>query len=117
MNFWAVWCEPCVAELPEIAKIETRLAASRVRVLGVDCDLLVENDAPDLRRRIRKVLATAGVGYLNLLYTGREDPLLDGFDLPGPLPFSILFGSDGKEIKRWTGSLPMAELESALRSH
>jgi len=114
VNFWAVWCAPCVEELPALAAIESRFAKSRIRVLGVTCDLLVEDDSPDLRARVAAVLKRARVSYANLLYEGREDPLLSGFDLPGPLPVSILYGADGAEMRRWTGTLPVNELEAAL---
>ena len=114
VNFWAVWCAPCVEELPDLASIETRFAKSSVRLLGVNCDLLLEDDSADLRSRVGAVLGKAKAAYPNLLYEGREDQILEAFDLPGPLPVSILYKADGSEARRWTGILPMKELEAAL---
>lgn len=114
VNFWAVWCHPCVEELPDLASIETRFASSGVGLLGVACDLMLEDDSPALRRTVVTTLEKSGAVYSNLLYAGDGDVLIRAFDLPGPIPHSILFGADGKEIKRWTGRLPLADLEAVL---
>jgi thiol-disulfide isomerase/thioredoxin len=114
VNFWATWCEPCVQELPDLGTIESRYAAKHVHVLGVSLDLMMEDDSPEVRRSVSKTLAEAGARYPNLLYNGRGDPLIEAFDLPGPIPHSILFGADGRELHRWTGRLSMADLERVL---
>jgi peroxiredoxin len=35
VNFWATWCEPCVAEMPSLQQLRDRLAP-RLEVLGVN---------------------------------------------------------------------------------
>jgi thiol-disulfide isomerase/thioredoxin len=114
VNFWAVWCDPCVEELPDLAHLEMRFARSRIRVLGVSCDLLVEDDSPEVRRKVAETLRRASVSYPNLLYSGSETPLIKSFQLPGPIPVSILYAPDGSELRRWTGRLPLGELKRAL---
>ncbi len=38
VNFWAIWCPPCVAELPALERATTALEAQSVRVLLVSVD-------------------------------------------------------------------------------
>ncbi|MBS1637875.1 MAG: TlpA family protein disulfide reductase [Bacteroidetes bacterium] len=38
VNFWATWCKPCVAELPEFEKLHTQYKDSMVKVLLVSLD-------------------------------------------------------------------------------
>lgn len=38
LNFWASWCEPCVAELPAIKKIYDRYSRDQLAVIGVSAD-------------------------------------------------------------------------------
>ena len=114
VNFWATWCEPCVEELPDLAKLESKFAAKRLKLLGVSCDLLIEDNSAPLRQKVVHTLSESGVSYPNFLYEGRGDPLIQAFNLPGPIPHTILFGADGKELKRWTGRLDMASLEHVL---
>lgn len=36
VNFWATWCEPCIAEMPSIQRLETRLHGKPFAVLAVN---------------------------------------------------------------------------------
>ena len=36
VNFWATWCAPCVAEMPSLQALGTRLGAKNVVILGVN---------------------------------------------------------------------------------
>lgn len=47
LNFWATWCAPCVAELPEFEKLNREYAGRKVKVV------LVNND---FRRDVEKKL-------------------------------------------------------------
>ncbi len=38
LNFWATWCAPCIAELPEIEALHRRYAGRPVKVLLVSLD-------------------------------------------------------------------------------
>jgi cytochrome c biogenesis protein CcmG/thiol:disulfide interchange protein DsbE len=38
LNFWASWCEPCVAEVPSLNQLAKELGAEGVVVLGVSED-------------------------------------------------------------------------------
>ena len=36
VNFWATWCEPCIAEMPSIARLRAQLAGKPFDVLAVN---------------------------------------------------------------------------------
>lgn len=36
VNFWATWCEPCVAEMPALQRLRQQLAPDGFEVLGVN---------------------------------------------------------------------------------
>lgn len=38
LNFWASWCEPCVAEIPSLTQFQKELGSDGVVVLGVSID-------------------------------------------------------------------------------
>lgn len=39
LNVWATWCEPCIAELPELAKLHTELEPRGFAVIGLNVDV------------------------------------------------------------------------------
>lgn len=39
VNFWATWCQPCVAELPNFEKINTGYKNQKVKVILVSLDM------------------------------------------------------------------------------
>ncbi len=46
VNFWATWCKPCVAELPEFEKLhlDSTMKNKKVKVLLVSMDFVEEVD-------------------------------------------------------------------------
>ena len=36
VNFWATWCEPCIAEMPSLQSLRDRLGVESFEVLGVN---------------------------------------------------------------------------------
>jgi thiol-disulfide isomerase/thioredoxin len=38
VNFWATWCKPCVAELPEFEKLHIDYSSKKVKVILVSMD-------------------------------------------------------------------------------
>src|SRR6185312_16610496 len=36
VNFWATWCEPCIAEMPSIQRLQARLGGKPFTVLAVN---------------------------------------------------------------------------------
>lgn len=38
LNFWATWCGPCVAELPEFEKLNKHFAGQKVQVILISTD-------------------------------------------------------------------------------
>ncbi len=38
VNFWATWCKPCVAELPEFEKLHQNYSSKKIKVLLVSMD-------------------------------------------------------------------------------
>ena len=42
VNFWATWCKPCVAELPDFEKVNNDFKSGKVKVLLVTMDFKEE---------------------------------------------------------------------------
>lgn len=51
VNFWATWCKPCVAELPDFEKINLEYKNQKVKVLLVSLDF-----KEDVKNRVKPFL-------------------------------------------------------------
>lgn len=74
LNFWASWCEPCVAEMPSLLRLAETRANDGVVVLAVN----YQEGADKVRRFLDTVLG----------------------EVPGSMP--VLLDRDGAAAKAWT---------------
>lgn len=106
LDFWATFCAPCVAALPELQALHARLAPRGFAVIG----LTVADRLP----LVKKATANAKVAYPVLLST----PEVWNAYKVNALPSLILVGRDGRIVKRYGGeadkSAMLAEIERAI---
>ena len=114
VNFWAMWCQPCVAELPELIALDAAVRPRGVRVIGVSLDLAVPGDRTAIETRLRDFLRRRAVSYDNVLFSGTVSSLLDEFDLPGAIPYTMIVADDGTVLWRHEGATTRERIEAAL---
>ena len=114
VNFWATWCVPCVDELPDLAALAREDDVAGGGFLGISLDAWITGNGAETEDKVRRALAAAGVGYPNLIYRGDQDPLIEGLDLPGPIPYSVLYDGQGKRVASWTGPAAIEEVRRAI---
>lgn len=106
VDFWATWCDPCAAEIPELNALHRKLGPEGFAVLGVSMD--EEGDRAVLRFKAKRPIV-----YPVILNGGERAPA--GWSAPG-LPTAYLIGRDGMVIRRWYGSKDMSEVERDVRA-
>ena len=93
LDFWATWCEPCLAEMPTFVEWQKQYGSENFQVIGISMD----DETPE-------VVAT--VSRLKLNY-----PVLMGDEYLGAayggvlgLPVTFLIDRDGKIQARYQGA-------------
>lgn len=95
LNFWATYCIPCKAEMPDLAAIQNQYAALGVQVIGASTD-----DVGDLQ----KVLQFVKENKINFpIWTGAGTADMLRFGLGSALPGTVLLGKDGRIAKVISG--------------
>jgi thiol-disulfide isomerase/thioredoxin len=94
LNLWAVWCAPCVKELPALAKLKASIPGGRFDVVAVDVARGTPNDA-------KEFLDGHGASRL-ATYIDPQLTLMRAFGAYG-LPLTILIDDKGREIARAVG--------------
>ncbi len=108
VNFWATWCAPCVAEMPMLDQFQRDHAAKGWRVVG----LAVDNADP-VRDFVKRRNVEFAVGILG--FAGSE-LARDLGNSAGALPFSVVFGRDGKPQHRKLGALKPEDLANWVKA-
>lgn len=89
VDFWASWCPPCRAEIPNLVNVHNKYKSDKFTVLGVAL-----NDKPENSKKIMKSL---GITYPQILNAGNEVAHL--YNITG-IPEIMLFGPDGSILAR-----------------
>jgi thiol-disulfide isomerase/thioredoxin len=94
LNLWAVWCAPCVKELPALAKLQSALPPGQMEVVAVDVARGTPKDAADF---LKSHNAVALKPYIDPNLT-----LMRAFGAYG-LPMTILIDDKGNQIAHAMG--------------
>lgn len=91
VDFWATWCVACVDLFPHTVELHQRLAEQGLRVISVSFD------EPDMEENVLRFLQEQGATFDNFISQyGSGIESADNFDLPGPLPYIVLYDRAGE---------------------
>ena len=112
VNFWATWCVPCREEFPDLVRLEKAYRDRGVAVVGVSIDLAKD------RPKVEKFLATNRPDFPNYMKRagGDDQDFIESVDKKwgGELPFTAVYGRDGKKAKALSGKQSYADFEKAV---
>ena len=105
VNFWATWCPPCRAEIPDLVKLQERYRDKLV-ILGVS-----EDEIPP--EQVKAFAANMKVNYVVAMTTPELKKIFRGVSA---LPTTFVIDRDGKLVRKHVGllSAPETELETQV---
>ena len=105
VNFWATWCGPCVAEIPEFQAFHEEYGDQGVKVIGIALD---EQGAEIVQPFVEENNMT----YLTLIDTeGKSAAIFGGVYA---IPTTFIVDGDGMVQKKHVGLMSYDSLESAV---
>jgi thiol-disulfide isomerase/thioredoxin len=112
VDFWATWCPPCVAAVPELAALDAKYGKQGLVILGVNLDAQRQDVGSVAKARpvVRRFLVEYRVTWRNLIAGpggGADDPTR-AFGVE-EIPANFLIGADGKVIGTELGGDELAK--------
>jgi len=105
LNFWATWCAPCQAEMPDLVKLQNKYQSRGLQLIGMTC--------PDYTRAdVSRLARTLKLNY-PILLASRE--VAEKYDASDVLPTTIVIDRDGKIRARILGILNADEFEQSVK--
>ena len=95
LHFWAIWCRPCVKEMPTLNRLHRQLQSESFAVVAVNLDARKK----DVRRFLRKKNLRMPV-YLDPGRTLYQQI----FGSPELLPRSLLIDKTGRIVRSYAGA-------------
>src|SRR5262249_27861184 len=104
INFWATWCPPCRAEMPDLVKLQDRYR-DQLQIIGVSQD---EGSPED----VRQVAVSHGLTYPIVMTT----PQLAQMFPVSAIPTSFIVDRNGNVVQKHVGMLNMETTELETRA-
>jgi cytochrome c biogenesis protein CcmG/thiol:disulfide interchange protein DsbE len=109
INFWATWCGPCKAELPDIRAINKEYATKGLVIIGVSEDK-GGNELSD----VYNFAAEYGLTYQIVI---DNDDIANAYGNINAIPTSFFVDKNGKIIDKWIGTRDKAFFESTVKKY
>ena len=106
VDFWATWCAPCVATMPDLQKLHEKYSDGGFSMIGVSID---EGGA----NKVKPFLAKHKFTYPILLDLDAKSPAWKAFGVHG-VPALFLVDRNGQIVRQWTGTVNRKDVEKAV---
>ena len=108
VNFWATWCPPCREEIPVLMRAQAQHGGKGLQFVGI---------ALDNPQQVADFVRAYGINYPVLIGGIDESEALRKLGNPGGgLPYTLIYGRDGRLQEKIIGGLDEARLERLIRS-
>jgi thiol-disulfide isomerase/thioredoxin len=106
LNFWATYCIPCRAEMPDLAAIQNEYAALGVQVVGASTDELTD------RAKVLQFVKETKVNFP--IWMGATSADMIRFGLGAALPGTVVIARDGRIARVISGVVNQTDLKKQI---
>jgi peroxiredoxin len=105
INFWATWCPPCRAEMPDLVRLQREYRKQGLQIIGI-------TNPPEQKDRVRRFARSLKVNYPIILGTRQ---IKARYSSDETLPLTIVIDRDGKISDIISGILLREEFDEKIK--
>ena len=118
LDFWASWCSPCLADIPQLKNAYQKYHARGFEIIGMDSETLGQKDidpefAKDAQMKAREIVSTRGVIWTQATAESSLAVAVGSFGIES-LPAKILINRNGQIVARIKDVTDLDKLLPAL---
>ena len=105
LSFWATWCAPCRAEIPEMMALQSHYK-DQLQIIGVSVD-----DSP--KEKLKKFVLRQGMNYPVVM---QNDKLVAAYGGVAALPTTFVVSPEGRVVQKHMGVVAIQEYDLEIRA-
>ncbi len=111
-DFWATWCAPCRAEMPQLAVLQDKLRSMGLEIVAISAD---DQEHKAAAEKFIQMFRVDGPAYQKK--ADDDDRFINAIDpkWSGALPALFLYDKTGRKVKSFIGETDVAALERAIQ--
>ena len=104
INFWATWCPPCLAEIPDFVKFYNAYREKGVEIIGIAVNSTIDDT--------KKIISEKKINYPVCMSDGKIENLYGGIRA---VPTTFIIDKQGNIHKKNIGSLEESQLTEIMQ--
>jgi len=105
LSFWATWCAPCRAEIPEMMALQSHYK-DQLQIIGVSVD-------DSSKEKLKKFVLRQGLNYPVVM---QNDKLVAAYGGIAALPTTFVVSPDGRVVQKHMGVVTIQEYDLEIRA-
>ena len=105
LNFWATWCAPCLAEVPELIKWQKEYENQGLQIIGITYP-------PTSRLKVRSFARRNKINY-PILFGSKKTKAM--FDVGETMPLTVVIDREGNVVEFIEGVIFPEEFDEKIK--
>jgi cytochrome c biogenesis protein CcmG/thiol:disulfide interchange protein DsbE len=111
LDFWATWCPPCRAEIPDFVELQEEYQDDGLEIVGVSLDPMTP--ARGGTPAVHSFVKQQKINYTILL--AEDDDAIAGYDVTRGIPTTYVIDREGRIVKTYVGMQSKRQFEQDIK--
>ncbi|HEU4390371.1 MAG TPA: TlpA disulfide reductase family protein [Blastocatellia bacterium] len=111
LDFWATWCPPCRAEIPDFVELQQKYQDDGLEIIGVSLDPMTPNRGGT--PAVHSFVKQQKINYTILL--AQDDSAIEGYDVTQGIPTTYVIDRGGRIVKTYVGMQSKHQFEQDIK--